>query len=389
MAQGWQKAIPVNNMMTSLLVSILFALLLVLSVLYWQKLEETDKQPDQVEDDRVRPLLRGLNYLLSDQPDKALDEVVKVAKLRSEATEVYMFLGEMFRNKGEYGRAVRIHQNILARPHVSNTLYIQAQLALATDFHVGGLIDRAIRHYHKVLDVQSDNRVALEALLRIHELSDDWILAIDFLQRLERLDGVQEQHHAYLLAALAEQALQAGDTAVAAKQAQEARALSASCIHAHQVAVMSALQSDDEAMTVEHIAVMADATPDMLFLLLPALLNHNSDTYSPLLLHYWQQHGTPDLALTWIEYIAEHQGQEQARSLRETLQFKSETLRDSLRLVALFSPDDELRGNAIAWRKHLKHYQCHYCGVQIEALRWQCPQCHQWGTLRSVRQELD
>jgi len=375
-------------MITSLLISVLFALLLVLSVLYWQKLEESDEHREQVEDDRVRPLLRGLNYLLSDQPDKALDEVVKVAKLRSEATEVYMFLGEMFRNKGEYGRAVRIHQNILARPHVSSTLFIQAQLALATDFHVGGLIDRAIRHYHKVLDVQSDNRVALKALLRIHELSGDWMLAITFLLRLERLDGVQDQHHAYLLAELAGQVLQAGDMATASAQAQEARSLSSSCVHAHEVAVMSALQSADGAMVLEHLAAMADASPEMIFLLLPALLDTDRDAYTPILLGYWQQHGDPDLALTWIEYIADHQGQDQAHRWRETLGFRSETLRDSLRLAALFSPDDELRANAIEWREQLKHYQCHHCGVQIEALRWQCPQCHQWGTMCSVRQEL-
>ncbi|MDQ6979664.1 MAG: heat-shock protein [Mariprofundaceae bacterium] len=357
-------------------------------MLYWQKLEETSEQHDPVEDDRVRPLLRGLNYLLSDEPDKALDEVVKVAKLRSEATEVYMFLGEMFRNKGEYGRAVRIHQNILARPHVSNDLFIQAQLALATDFHVGGLIDRAVRHYHKVLDVQSDHRIALQSLLRIHEQSGDWKTAIEFLQRLERLDGLQDHHHAYLLAELAQASLEAGAIALATEQAQEARDLNASCVHAHQVAIISGLQSHDDAMVLLHLEVMADATPEMLFLLLPVLLDTDYDTYTPVLWRYWVAHRNLDLALTWLEYIACHQGQENADHWCKKLGFNSETLRDSLRLAALFSPDDELRSHAIRWREQLKHYQCHHCGVQIEALRWQCPQCQQWGTMRSVRQEL-
>lgn len=67
------------------------------------------------EDERISPLLRGINYLLSDEPDRALQEMVQVARLRSEAAEVYMALGEMFRSKGEIGRAVRIHQNLLAR----------------------------------------------------------------------------------------------------------------------------------------------------------------------------------------------------------------------------------------------------------------------------------
>jgi len=191
-----------------------------------------------------------------------------------------------------------------------------------------------------------------------------------------------------LLAELAQASLQAGSLALANEQAQEARSLNETCVHAHQVAIISSLQSHDDAMVLEHLEAMADATPEMLFLLLPVLLDTDYAMYSPVLLRYWAAHRNLDLALTWLEYIASHQGQEDAEHWRKELGFTSETLRDSLRLAALFSPDDELRNHAIRWREQLKHYQCHHCGVQIEALRWQCPQCQQWGTMRSVRQEL-
>jgi len=207
--------------MTSLLISVLLALLLVLSVLYWQKLEESERPVEPIEDDRIRPLLRGLNYLLSDQPDKALQEVVRVARLRSEATDVYMFLGEMFRNKGEYGRAVRIHQNILARPDVSSTLFVQVQFALATDFQTGGLIDRAVRHYHKVLDVEPSHIASLRSLQRIYEQTAEWEKAIDLLKRIEQLASKKNHHHhAYLVAEIAEEAWKKADAALALQQAK-------------------------------------------------------------------------------------------------------------------------------------------------------------------------
>lgn len=135
--------------MTTLLMSLIAAALLVMAALYWRQIQDEEDGDTQQEDGRVTPLLRGINYLLSDEPDLALQEMVQVARLRSEAADVYMALGEMFRAKGEIGRAVRIHQNILARPDIPKALHLQAHLALGKDFQTGGLLDRALRQYEK------------------------------------------------------------------------------------------------------------------------------------------------------------------------------------------------------------------------------------------------
>ena len=101
--------------MTTLLLIVIAFLLLVIIAFYWHQFQNDDVEA-MVEDHRVPPLLRGINYLLSEEPDLALQEMVKVAKLDSEAVDVYMSLGEMFRSKGEIGRAVRISSKHFSSP---------------------------------------------------------------------------------------------------------------------------------------------------------------------------------------------------------------------------------------------------------------------------------
>ncbi|HID36880.1 MAG TPA: heat-shock protein, partial [Ghiorsea sp.] len=145
--------------MSSFIIILMAVAVMVAAALIWKNREEFSEQDleEPPEDIRVSPLLRGINFLLSDKPDRALQEMVQVAKIRSESVEVYMALGEMFRAQGEYGRAVRIHQNILARPDVSSDLHFQAYVALGRDFQAGGLLDRALKHYAKALAMQTDH----------------------------------------------------------------------------------------------------------------------------------------------------------------------------------------------------------------------------------------
>ena len=361
--------------MISLLVSVLLAILVVLSVLYWYQLEKNDENHQQQEDERIQPLLRGLNFMLADEPDLALQEVVKVARLRSETTEVYMFLGEMFRSRGEFGRAVRIHQNILARPNVDPELYVQAQFALATDFHKGGLIDRAIRHYHKVLQVRSDHLPSLQGLLSIHEQSHEWQQAIDLLQRISRLSQQSASlHHAYLLAAMAEEALQAQQMEQARAWQSEALRRDSCCVHAHLLNIRLCEQQQELAAALES---MAKQLPEWLFLLLPEL----ADKQKGFFLEQWRLTRQSELALSWLELCAEHQGLAAAKQLREQLAWQPSNLGEALRLTAIFGPDEPLQQYAQTWRQSLKRFSCQYCGVRIAELRWQCPQCMRWGCM--------
>ncbi|CAM5211907.1 Lipopolysaccharide assembly protein B OS=Castellaniella defragrans OX=75697 GN=lapB PE=3 SV=1 [Castellaniella denitrificans] len=131
---------------------------------------------------------KGLNFLLNEQPDRAIDAFVEVAKLDPELTELHFALGSLFRRRGEIERAIRVHQSLLSREDLPLPDRENAQLALAQDFLKAGMLDRAEQGFQAVLQTRHVLE-ALRALVRIHESEHDWDKAIDTVQQLRgRID---------------------------------------------------------------------------------------------------------------------------------------------------------------------------------------------------------
>ncbi len=377
--------------MTTLLLSLIAAALLVMAALYWRQIQEDERNETQQEDGRVTPLLRGINFLLSDEPDLALQEMVQVARLRSEAADVYMALGEMFRAKGEIGRAVRIHQNILARPDVPKALHLQAHLALGKDFQTGGLLDRALRQYDKALMIQSDHVGALEASLRIREQSREWVEAEELLSRLEQIQGDSlHPHRAYLFAEMAATQL-LSDAEQAEKSAKRALELDVGCAHANIMLVKVYLLKGDHAAARKALQQMCQMASEHLHLLIPVILENRKfyrETGADILMEQWRQSNDEELALSWLEAVADEEGADAVDALKKDLGFSASTLRASLRLASIDQDVDSIMSRqARQWRKHMKHFLCTQCGVKVVELRWQCPQCHSWGTMHAIRED--
>jgi len=377
--------------MNTILLSITAIALVVLVALVLRPVQE-EKEPEQEEDARISPLLRGINYLLCDEPDLALKEMVQVARLRSEAADVYMALGEMFRSKGEIGRAVRIHQNLLARPDLPKLMHLQAHLALATDFQTGGLLDRALYQYQKALDIQSDHGAALEACLRIREQSSEWLLAEDLLSRLERVRNASYgSHRAYLFSELARQCYQQGDRDEAQTYAARALQLDASCAPARLVEIELLLPGEDVKAAEAEILSLWQQAREHFPLVIPALLQHTSfyDSHACALLgDLWHENHDAELMLGWIESLAHDRGIDAARAQAETMSFEPHSLRQSLRLHAILGEESDAHTRfARQWRKTARNYVCEQCGVEVVEMRWQCPQCHSWGTLHPKKDD--
>jgi len=370
---------------------ILAALLVAIGLLLWMiwQQREAEVAPSVQEDARISPLLRGINYLLSDEPDRALRELVQVARLRTETAEVYLALGGMFRARGEYGRAVRIHQNLLVRPDLPESLHMQAQLALAQDFQAGGLLDRALVQYDKVLDRQPDHVQALEACLRIREQSSEWEKAEELLTRLDRVRGTSSSlHRAYLLAEMAREYNEQGQQQLALQVAERAIRTDAGCAAAHVLLTEMHLACQDEAAALASMRSLRDAAPQHLPLLVPLLLAA-CDTYrkkgKSFLLEYWKEKKDEAFALAWLEAVHDAQGRASASRLLATLDFAPSSLRACLRVEAVAGKDDApLTAFARQWRKTVRNYYCAGCGVEVVEMRWQCPGCHEWGSMRPI-----
>ena len=377
--------------MNTLLLAITAIALVVLVALVLRPLQEQE-QPEPEEDERISPLLRGINYLLSDEPDLALQEMVQVARLRSEAADVYMALGEMFRSKGEIGRAVRIHQNLLARPDLPRSLHLQAHLALALDFQTGGLLDRALMQYQKALDIRSDHAGALEASLRIREQSSEWLLAEELLSRLERVRNTSySSHRAYLFSEMASQCCQDGDQDGAAEYAARALELDSACAPARMVEIELALQATDDQAAETGIHALWEHSREHFPLVISLLLEYEKfykKRAVDLLRAFSLQGRDAELVLAWLEAVANSFSRQQAIELCRELAFVPGTLRESLRLQALMGEEADPHAEfSRQWRLTAKNYSCEECGVEVVAVRWQCPQCHAWGTLHPKQKE--
>ena len=136
-----------------------------------------------------RSYFRGLNLLLNDQHDKAIDAFIEVVKLDPETIELHHALGNLFRRRGEFDRAVRIHTHLLNRADLPASARSQALAELGQDYLKGGLLDRAEDAFTRLLEDTHHRFDALRALLRIYQMEREWLKAVDCARLLEREAG--------------------------------------------------------------------------------------------------------------------------------------------------------------------------------------------------------
>lgn len=156
---------------------IAFALGWVASRLDWRQLRLENRQDPKA-------YFRGLNYLLNEQQDQAIDAFIEAVQNDPDTSELHFALGNLFRRRGEYERAVRVHEHLLSRADLAETDRQRAQHALALDFLKAGLLDRAEAALRKLLATPFEAE-ALLALLAIYERSRDWAQAADIAAQLE------------------------------------------------------------------------------------------------------------------------------------------------------------------------------------------------------------
>ena len=128
---------------------------------------------------------KGLNLLLNEQQDKAIDAFIEAVQRDPDTLDLHFALGNLFRRRGEYERAVRVHQHLLGRADLPQGERDRARHALAQDFMKAGLFDRAEEAFAGLEGTSFDTEARL-ALLNLHERSRDWRAAVDIAQKLER-----------------------------------------------------------------------------------------------------------------------------------------------------------------------------------------------------------
>ena len=352
---------------------------------------ETDQEPPQALPVN-RDYIKGLNFLLDEDADGALEVFARMAELDDDALEIHFALGSLFRRRGEVDRAIRIHQNIMARPGLDKDQKGQAQMALAEDYLSAGLLDRAESLYSKLRALPKFRARALRRLMRIYELTQDWQEAIEIHDELARLEpgGDHIGHVAHYYCELAEQAIAARDLPRARDLLKRADAIRPRIVRSALVRARLARQNGDWKEAVRLYRRVANEAPELISELVPdvaAIYREQDDTTG---LGRWLKElldkdgaATPAVARAVIADagIQDPVALEAFVSYIET----DPVLHELVDVTRLHWPEgldmDRLHRVRAALRQMLAGsaaWRCQVCGYASMSMLWQCPGCRSW-----------
>ena len=149
---------------------------------------ESEEEPDTLNPDYIR----GLNFVLDEQPDRALEVFLRLAEVDDDMLETHFTLGNLFRRQGELDRAIKVHENLISRPALTQAQQERARFAVAEDYMAAGLYDRAEDIFRDLRSSSEWGRQAVERLLRICEITRDWTEAVVYLEELSAQTSVPD-----------------------------------------------------------------------------------------------------------------------------------------------------------------------------------------------------
>ncbi len=341
---------------------------------------------------------RGLNYLLNEQPDKAIELFLHIAELDKETFETQVALGHLFRRRGEVDRAIRLHLALVQRSDLNDAQKVQALLALGEDYMRSGLLDRAETVFSDLAKIDQRAPQALKHLIGIYQAERDWPKAIENATRFEAATGEpMGKLIGQFECELAERQRSSGDIGEARAAIVRAYAADSTSVRAGMLEGRIEVEVGNDASAIRAFERAARHDPDYLPEILPLLLasyERVGDTpgarafLSEMSEHY--RGISPVLALTKL--VEAEEGITAARAYLAQQLKDRPSVRGEAALIDLTLAEN---ADSTATLQDLKHitdqllvrnpsYRCSRCGFGARSHHWQCPSCKEWGTIKPL-----
>ncbi|WP_282297856.1 MULTISPECIES: lipopolysaccharide assembly protein LapB [unclassified Stenotrophomonas] len=341
---------------------------------------------------------RGLNYLLNEQPDKAIELFLHIAELDKETFETQVALGHLFRRRGEVDRAIRLHQGLVNRTDLSDAQRVQALLALGEDYMKSGLLDRAETVFTELARIDQRAPQALKHLIGIYQAERDWEKAIDNATRYEEVTGEpMGKLVGQFECELAERFRGAGKIDEAREAIARAYQADAMSVRAGIIEGRLETDSGNAEAAVRAFERAARNDPEYLPEVLQPLMQNYRKVgdlggarafLSEMTEHY--RGIAPVLALTQL--MEEQEGVAPARAYLGRQLKDRPSVRGESALIDLTLAEG---ADSTATLHDLKHitdqllvrnpaYRCTRCGFGARTHHWQCPSCKEWGTVKPL-----
>lgn len=345
-----------------------------------------------------RSYFQGLNFLLNEQPDRAIESFVDAVKVDPQTIELHFALGSLFRRRGETERAIRMHQNLVERDDLPQDLKLQALAELGQDYLKAGLLDRAEEVFNKLLESAMVND-AKRNLLEIYQLEKDWEKAIAIAAELPDIASQKEIAEYFCELAAAEMIRSRPDTASGFLKTALER--NRKCVRA------SLLQGDIEVQQDRYEEAVAcwqrieQQDPTYLALVAQRLLDafrklERRDEGLQLLRGYLEHYPSLDLLDVVFQLVLESEGPDAAYLMVRDELKRNPTLLGFDKLIEarllVAQPEaradlDLAKGIVQGYTRRLARYRCDNCGFKARQFYWRCPACGGWETYSPKRTE--
>ena len=345
-----------------------------------------------------RSYFQGLNFLLNEQPDRAIEEFVDAVRIDPQTVELHFALGSLFRRRGETERAIRMHQSLIERDDLPQDLKLQALSELGQDYLKAGLLDRAEEIFDK-LRQSPRTEEAKRFLLEIYQLEKDWEKAIAIAAELPDFASQKEIAEYYCELAAAEMIRARPENA--SEHLKSALERNRKCVRASLLQGDIAVQQDrlDEAIACWQRIEQQD--PTYLALVAKRLLDafrklERRDEGLLLLRGYLERYPSLDLLDVVFQLVLESEGAEAAYALVRDELKRNPTLLGFDKLIEarlmLVPPEgradlDLAKSIVQGYTRRLARYRCDNCGFKARQFYWRCPACGGWETYSPKRTE--
>ena len=363
---------------------------------WFRGLDQRQREQEQ----RPGTYYKGINLLLNDQPDKAIDAFIEVVKLDPETIELHHALGNLFSRRGEFDRAVRIHNHLLNREDLPSHERSLALFELGNDYLKAGIYDRAEESFQRLLKEPEYRLDAIRSLLKIYCTEKEWNKAIEVANTLEKQAGENHQvemgHFHCELAALEMRAKHFDQAKLELEKALQVDRKSVRALI--MLGNLSMLNNDPNA-ALQYWAQVEKVSPEHLTLVMVQIAQAyeaigQHDQAMNLINRALEDHSSVETLSIALDLIIKSEGEKAAEKfLKEELERRPtlwayEKLSE-LRLKA--NPDDSelelLTGLLKPYVSRPGRYRCSHCGFKAKGFQWLCPGCSSWGSYSPKREE--
>ena len=357
--------------------------------------QEKERSPKNIHPE----YFKGLNFVLNEQPDKAIEVFIRMTEVDSETVETHLALGNLFRRRGEVDRAIRVHQNLIARPTLNQDQRAHALLELGMDYMRSGLLDRAEKLFLELVNLGLYLNEAYSHLLEIYQQEKYWENAISVAKKNEIISGENfSPIIAQFYCEIAENDLNIGKINNAKEKIDDAISFNSKCVRAsilearifhlkgkidYAIKSYKRLELQDSTYITEAISPLYDCYKE----------KGNINEFIKYLRELVKKYSNIDTLLTLTELIAEYESEDVAINFifqelrnRPTVQGVDKLVEYTLNksegvTYEYLSAIKQLTTKLIEKKPT---YKCSNCGFDAKMLHWQCPGCKHWESIQPI-----